>query len=65
MVKLLESALNFVKDAYNEFKNVSWPSKEQTIRLTVLIIGVSLGVALFVWLIDLILKELLSTFLIK
>ncbi len=55
----------FVLESYNEFKKVNWPSKEKAIRLTVLVIGVSLGVAIYVWLVDLLLKEALSTLLIQ
>lgn len=63
--KLVEKIRTFLLDAYTEFKKVTWPSKDQTIRLTGYVLGVSLGVALFVWAIDLVLKELLSTILIR
>jgi preprotein translocase subunit SecE len=53
----------FILESYEEFKKVSWPSREQTIRLTAYVLGVSLGVALFVWLVDLLLKEVLTTIL--
>jgi preprotein translocase subunit SecE len=55
----------FFTDSYNEFKNVTWPTKDQTIRLTGYVLGVSLGVALFVWGVDLLIKELLSAILIQ
>lgn len=54
----------FVNEAYAEFKKVTWPTKDQTIRLTAYVLGVSLGVALFVWIIDLGLKELLEKALV-
>ena len=60
-----EKIKKFVYESVSEFKKVSWPSKEKTIRLTAYVIGVSLGVALFVWLVDLLLKEGLSTILLK
>jgi len=63
--KVWEKTKNFVLEAYAEFKKVSWPSKEKSIRLTAYVIGVSLGVALFVWLVDLLLKEGLATILLK
>jgi len=55
----------FILEAYGEFKKVNWPSKEKAIRLTALVIGVSLGVALYVWLVDLLLKEALSTIILQ
>lgn len=59
----LEKLKTFILESYGEFKKVSWPSKEQTMRLTAYVLGVSLGVALFVWLVDLLLKEVLTTIL--
>ena len=55
----------FVNGSYAEFKKVTWPTKDQTIRLTTYVLGVSLGVALFVWIIDLGLKELLEKVLVR
>jgi len=55
----------FVLESYSEFKKVNWPSREMAIRLTGLVIGVSLGVALFVWAVDLLLKAALSTLILK
>jgi len=60
-----EKLKKFVLEAYAEFKKVSWPSKEKTIRLTAYVIGVSLGVAVLVWGIDLLLKEGLSKIILK
>jgi preprotein translocase subunit SecE len=59
----LEKLKTFILESYNEFKKVTWPTREQTIRLTAYVLGVSLGVALFVWLVDLLLKEILTTIL--
>ncbi len=55
----------FFEEAYVEFKKVAWPSKDKTIRLTGYVLGVSLGVALYVWGLDLLLKEALSAILVK
>jgi len=55
----------FVLEAYGEFKKVNWPSREKAVRLTALVIGVSLGVALYVWVVDLLLKETLSTLILQ
>jgi preprotein translocase SecE subunit len=63
--KYWQKLKEFVLESYGEFKKVNWPSREKAIRLTTLVIGVSLGVALFVGAVDLLLKEALSTILIK
>ena len=60
-----EKIKKFFLESYAEFKKVSWPSKKESIRLTAYVIGVSLGVALFVWLVDLLLKEGLAQLIIK
>jgi len=39
---------NFIKEAIAEFKKVQWPTRKQTIRLTVLVIAASVLVGLFI-----------------
>ncbi len=63
MKEYFVKAKTFILEAYQEFWKVTWPSREKTIRLTAYVIGVSLGVAVFVWLADTILKEFLGAFL--
>ncbi len=65
MQETWEKLKKFALEAYAEFKKVSWPSKEKAIRLTTYVIGVSLGVALLVWVVDLVLKEGLSKIILK
>ena len=57
--------VEFMRGAYEEFGKVTWPTRQQTIRLTGYVLGVSLGVALFVWAADFLIKELLSTVLVR
>ena len=56
--------VEFIRGAYEEFGKVTWPSRQQTIRLTGYVLGVSLGVALFVWVVDLAIKGLLTNVLV-
>jgi preprotein translocase subunit SecE len=42
----------FLREAYAEMKKVSWPSREQTIQYTVVVIAISLLVALFLGILD-------------
>jgi preprotein translocase SecE subunit len=44
----MSKLIQFVKDAYSELKKVKFPTREQAIRLTMFVIGVSLAVGLFV-----------------
>ncbi|OGC48791.1 preprotein translocase subunit SecE, partial [candidate division WWE3 bacterium RIFCSPLOWO2_01_FULL_37_15] len=50
---------------YEELKKVQWPNKDQTIRLTLYVIGVSFTVGLIVAGIDYIFSEGLSLALVK
>ncbi|MDC0449032.1 preprotein translocase subunit SecE [bacterium] len=61
----MEKVTDFIKEAVNEFKRVHWPTKKETKRLTLYVIGVSLGVGLFVMTIDYLFKEALAALLAK
>ena len=43
---------NYIKESIEELKKVSWPTAAQTRNYTVLVIGVSLAVALFLGTLD-------------
>jgi len=42
----------YFKESVAELKKVTWPTKKQTYNYTLLVIGISLGVALFLGLLD-------------
>lgn len=64
-IPCVQSIKNFVLESIEELKKVSWPNKQETIRLTGFVIGVSLGVGLFVMLFDLVFAHLLTVLLNK
>ena len=39
--------VKYFRESYEELKKVSWPSRKDTVRDTLIVIGVSLGVAAF------------------
>ena len=43
---------NYIKDTMEEMKHVSWPTKNQTILFTILVIIISLAVAAYLGLFD-------------
>ena len=45
--------VRYIKDTRNELQKVSWPSRRETIRLTQIVMIVTFGVGLFLWLADL------------
>jgi len=42
----------YIKDSVAEMKKVTWPTKKETRNYTFLVIGISLGVALFLGFLD-------------
>lgn len=56
----MTAIVNFVKNSYEEIQKVQWPTKAQTTRLTAYVIGVSLGVGVFVMLFDYVFANLLT-----
>lgn len=43
---------NYFKDVRAELRHVSWPSRQQTIIYTIVVIAVSLGAAVYLGLLD-------------
>jgi len=48
---------NFAQSVANELKKVTWPTKKETIRLTTIVIGISLIIALYIGIIDVLLAK--------
>ncbi len=38
---------NYIIESRQEFRRVNWPSREETIRLTLIVIGMSVAFAIF------------------
>lgn len=48
---------NITGDIMDELKKVSWPSRRSTIRLTTIVIGVSLIIGVYIGIIDILLTK--------
>jgi len=55
--------VSYLKQVKTEAKKVNWPTKKDTIRYSLLVIGISLVVAVFLGGLDLIFKEVLRIFI--
>lgn len=55
--------LTYVKESKAELDKVIWPTKNETIRLTVLVLGISMVVGAYISGIDAILTRLTEQFL--
>jgi preprotein translocase subunit SecE len=56
-------ALNYVKASIEEMKKVTWPTKKETYNYTLLVIGISIAVALFLGGLDYIFSNVLKLIL--
>ncbi len=52
---MFQKLVNYVKESKAELKKVAWPSRREAMHHTILVIGISLGVAAFLGAIDYIL----------
>ncbi|OGG37733.1 preprotein translocase subunit SecE [Candidatus Jorgensenbacteria bacterium GWA1_54_12] len=60
---MLKRITHFFRESYEEFKRVSWPTRQETVRYTLFIIGFSIALALFLGLLDFIFSRGLETLL--
>jgi len=54
-MKSVNDLVQYIKDSIVELKKVTWPTKKETIDYTLLVVGISLAVALFIGIVDFIL----------
>jgi preprotein translocase subunit SecE len=64
MKNLLPKIITFLKEVKVELKKVNWPTKQETIKYTLIVIGVSFAVAIFLGGLDFIFTWLISKFII-
>jgi len=48
----MNKLINYIKESIEEMKKVTWPTKKETYNYTILVIGISIGVAIFLGFID-------------
>ena len=65
MYKNMQKVIQFFKEVHIELKKVAWPSKEQTIHYTVLVVIISIFVAIILGLLDSIFGEFISNFIFR
>jgi preprotein translocase subunit SecE len=61
----MQKLWTFTKEARAELQKVNWPTRAQTIKFTGVVIGVSLGVALFLGTLDYLFEYISRTFIVK
>lgn len=58
-----EKLINFFQDVVKEMDKVTWPTREELMESTKVVIIVSLLIALFAWVVDLAVSEALKAIL--
>ncbi|MFA6486519.1 MAG: preprotein translocase subunit SecE [Candidatus Magasanikbacteria bacterium] len=61
----IESIKNYFVGSYHEMLKVTWPTKQQTINYSLLVIGLSVGMAIFFSVLDYIFNLGIEKLLIK
>lgn len=54
---------NIFKGLTNELKNVSWPSREEALHLTLVVVIISLSVGIYIGILDSFFAQLLKIFI--
>ncbi len=57
--------IQFIKDTIAELRKVIWPSREETTRLTIMVIAVSVAIGLALGLIDTLFAFLMKTVVLQ
>lgn len=57
---MVEKVKSFLQESRQEFDRVNWPSRSETVRLTGLVIGMSLGVSIFLGAFDFLFAYILA-----
>jgi preprotein translocase subunit SecE len=55
----------FLKEVKLEMKKVNWPTRETTIKYTLIVVGVSLIVAIYLGGLDILFTALLEKFIVR
>ena len=63
-MKLFTKIITFLKEVRLEMKKVNWPNRQETLRYTLIVVGISLSVAIFLGALDFILNRLLNNFIL-
>lgn len=61
---MVNKLTTFLKETQLELKKVTWPTREETIRYTVMVIVISVVVAIFLGVLDYIFRFVLETFVL-
>jgi preprotein translocase subunit SecE len=64
-MNIFDRLVKFLKEVRQEMRKVTWPSRQDTIKYTLIVIGVSIAVAAFLGGLDYLFSLGLERFIIK
>ncbi len=62
---IFSKIVSFLKEVRLELKKVNWPTKKETLRYTLIVLGFSLVVAVFLGSVDFLFTQFLNKILLK
>jgi len=62
---MFSKIVNFLKEVKTELKKVNWPTRQETLKYTLIVIGTSVAVAIFLGGLDFIFKNLLDRLILN
>jgi preprotein translocase subunit SecE len=60
----MNKIFSFIKESKEELKKVTWPTRQRTINYTITVVVISLLVALFLGVLDMIFSMMMEMFII-
>jgi len=63
-MKIVSKLVSFLKEVKLEMKKVNWPTKKETFKYTLIIIGLSVAVAVFLGTLDFVFSTILNKFIL-
>lgn len=64
-MRFFNKIITYFKEVRVEVKKVNWPTRQETIRYTLIVLGISVGIAIFLGTIDFGFTTGLNKFIIK
>ena len=62
---MIDRIKNFFAESRQELRHVNWPTRQEAIRLTAIVIGISLGLAVFLGAFDYLFSYALKSFITR
>ncbi|PIU98257.1 preprotein translocase subunit SecE [Candidatus Wolfebacteria bacterium CG03_land_8_20_14_0_80_40_12] len=62
---MLNRLKSYIINSYHELHRVNWPTRKETVRLVLIVVGLSIGVAIFLGILDMVFVYLLERLMMQ